>query len=124
MFYVAWSNPDSTGSVQRDGIYATINCTLTAGAVAASTQPTLVCDWVTQDSTVKFDIHPVAAYDSGSSVLDTTDDVTATATTQICTELWKLTDTSIACVEMQGTVKRKFSTGDTTDDFILDYVDY
>ena len=25
---------------------------------------------------------------------------------------------------MQGTVKRKFSTGDTTDDFILDYVDY
>ena len=42
----------------------------------------------------------------------------------MCSEIWKLTATSIACVEMNGSVTRKFSTGDTTDDFILDYVEY
>lgn len=42
----------------------------------------------------------------------------------ICSELWKLTATSIACVEMQGDLSRKFDTGDITGDFILDYTTY
>ena len=58
-------------------------------------------------------------------MFDATDDVTPdVGDTQICTELWKLSDTAIACVEMVGSVERNFSTGDTTDDFILDYVEY
>lgn len=42
----------------------------------------------------------------------------------MCTEIWKLSATSIACVEMKGSVTREFSTGDTTTDFILDYATY
>ena len=58
--------------------------------------------------------------------MDATDDVTAIAPASgnICTELWRLSATAITCVEMTGAVNRKFSTGDTTDDFILDYVSY
>lgn len=133
MFYVAWSNPNSTETVAKDGIYATTGCTLTAGAAILTDQPALVCAWDTKDTSgtplVTYDIHPIANYDSANSVFDTAntgaDDVTPDATdTQICTELWKITDTAIACVEMGGSVDRDFSTGDTTDDFILDYVEY
>ena len=35
-FYVAWSNPDSTGVVAKDGIFATIECTLTVGTSATT----------------------------------------------------------------------------------------
>ena len=47
MFYLAWNNPDSTGSVAKDGIYARHICTLTTGTPAASAQPTLSCVWMT-----------------------------------------------------------------------------
>ena len=39
----------------------------------------------------------------------------------MCTERWYLGNVAIACVEMQGTVKRARNTGDTSDDIILDY---
>lgn len=35
-----------------------------------------------------------------------------------------MTATSIACVEMTGSVKRKFNTGDANADFILEYTTY
>lgn len=57
-------------------------------------------------------------------MFDATDDVTPVAAAQICTELWKLTATSIACVEMGGSVTRKFKTGDAVDDFELGFVQY
>ena len=32
IFYVAWSNPNSTEQVAKDGMMLTLECTLTAGA--------------------------------------------------------------------------------------------
>ena len=90
-------------------------------------QPTLSCTWKPQDATTIFDIHPTANWDSTNAALDTqaNDNVIATTTdTQICTELWKLTATSVACVEMGGSVSRKFDTSDTTSDFPLEYTTY
>ena len=42
-------------------------------------------------------------------------------TTDLCTEKWYLSPTSIACVEIKAVLERKRNTGDTTDDIILDY---
>jgi len=39
-------------------------------------------------------------------------------------ETWFLTDTALACVELQGTVKRQRNTGDVTRDIILEYTAY
>ena len=41
-----------------------------------------------------------------------------------CTEIWKLSNTSIACVQMGGVLTRKFDTGDAAQDFPLDFVTY
>ena len=75
----------------------------------------------------------MANYDSPTSVYDAVDNITPIADgNNRCTEIWKLTDTMIACVEMGGSVTRLFDTSsnddglgaDTVDDFILDYVEY
>ena len=128
MMYVAWTNPDSTSTVAKDGIAAVSECILTVGAQLASSQPTLKCTWAAKDpGVIAYDIKPTASWDWKAEVMDATDDVNFDATDNdgnICTELWKLTTTSIACVEMRGSVTRKFNTGDTTDDFILDYTSY
>jgi len=42
----------------------------------------------------------------------------------MCSEIWKLSATSIACVEMKGSVTRKLNTGDAVTDFVLDYATY
>lgn len=43
-YYVAWTNPAAaTSSVGKDGIYLLSDCTLTAGASAATDQPSLDC---------------------------------------------------------------------------------
>lgn len=103
----------------------TTECTLTTGASATTDQPTLACGWATEDgTTIGYDIKPTANYDSPVTVIDSTLDVTTVATSQICTELWKLTATSIACVEMTGSAQRKFDTGDADGDIVLDYVTY
>lgn len=73
-------------------------------------------------STVVFDIKPVANWDDSSAVWDATDDIQPGDSN--CSELWKLTATMIACVEMQGDASRKFDTSDTVGDFILDYTTY
>lgn len=80
---------------------------------------------------VCFDIHPGSAYAYGSSAADAADgtgvenieiDSSITPkTTDICTEKWRLSPTSIACVEMEVKVKRKRNTGDTAHDIILDF---
>merc|ERR1719464_87469 len=126
-FYVAWTNPTQTGAGStKDGVYALHDCTLKVGATPATDQPTLGCTWQAQPSSI-YDIHPSATWDSQSSALDSAanDNVTPTSTdTQMCTEIWRLSATSIACVEMQGSVTKPFSSGETTTDFILDYATY
>ena len=79
-FYVAWSNPNSTEDVSKDGILAITTCTLTTGADSALNQPTLVCIWKAPDGSTVYDLKPVANYDSPASVYDSavggTDNVT------------------------------------------------
>ena len=80
---------------------------------------------------VCFDIHPGSAYAYGSSAADKSDSAGAENITldtsmpaedwDICTEKWKISDTAIACVEMQVKVNRPRNTGDTAHDIILDY---
>ena len=43
IFYVAWTNPDTTNEVAKDGIAAVTECSLTAGPSATADQPTLDC---------------------------------------------------------------------------------
>ena len=127
-FYVAWTNPTQTGAGStKDGVYALHDCTLKAGADPLLDQPFITCGWQTQSSTVIYDIHPTATWDSTPAALDAQadDNVTPTTTdTQMCTEVWRLSATSIACVEMTGSVTKPFSSGEITTDFILDYATY
>jgi len=59
----------------------TTECTLTTGAAANDDQPTLACGWATEDGTsIGFDIQPTANYDSPTTVIDATLDVTTVAT--------------------------------------------
>ena len=76
IFYVAWSNPNSTEQVAKDAMMLTIECVLTAGASADTDVPTLLCSYVAKDgSTIAYDLHPVANYDAPSSVFDTYDGI-------------------------------------------------
>ena len=72
IFYVAWTNPDSTSTVAKDGIAAVTECKLTAGAPAATDQPTLACTWITAiPGTLVYDIKPIANFDWKQEVMDT-----------------------------------------------------
>ena len=85
----------------------------------------------TKPDNVCFDIHPGSAYAYGSSAADAADgtgvenikldDSITPNDTDICTEKWQLSLTSITCVEMQVKVTRKRNTGDTAHDIILDF---
>lgn len=80
---------------------------------------------------VCFDIHPGSAYAYGSSAADAADGTgvenidlhedNVAKTTDICKEKWRLSYTSITCVEMEVRVTRKRNTGDTAHDIILDF---
>ena len=92
MMYVAWTNPDSTSTVAKDGIAAVSECLLTTGADPLADQPTLDCDWATASvGVISYDIKPVASWDWKPEVFDASDDVVPDATDNagnICTELW------------------------------------
>lgn len=67
-------------------------------------------------------------YESSTASQDTTGAdnvvvVTALGANQ-CTEVWYLSDSALACVELQGTLKRERNTGDVEDDIILEYTSY
>ena len=110
-----------------------VKCDLTAGTPIATTKPTLACDYATtlDDGATPhtYDIKPSVNYDTNT--FDTVDDITldgdlkaSLSTNSLCSEEWYLGGNTLACVEMQAGAKRKFSTGDTAEDFILDYVEY
>ena len=130
-FYVQWDNPNSAETVTKDGILILVKCELTAGTPIATAKPTLACNYAdttaggaahTDDikPTVNYDTN---TYDSVNDVVRDTDIYTSNSN-NLCTEEWYLGDNTLACVEMQAGASRKFSTGDTAEDFILDYVEY
>lgn len=134
-YYVAWQNPDASSSITYDGVQGRVVCTVTTGDRSdfATTPPTVSCIWQDRASDIngaasKFDVRPFSLYDSGDGAQDTNgaDDITLVtlAATEQCTEVWYLTDSALACVELQGSLKRPRNTGDIQDDIILEYTTY
>jgi len=50
--------------------------------------------------------------------------LTATQKGRMCTELWRYTAPDNACVKFEGTLFRKFNTGDDASDLVLSYTRY
>lgn len=129
---MAWKNPDTNASVTYDGVQARIIASVTSGdrANLATTPPKVSAVWevrATPNHTNRFDIRPVTPYDSTTGARDTAKDDIVNVTpegTEQCTEYWMLSPSAIACVKLQGTVKRPRNTGDTLDDIILEYGKY
>jgi hypothetical protein len=81
-----------------------------------------------------FDLKPTVEYAEGDQYYDdANDDViysaeTPTAVTSttggMCTEVWEYTAPRTACVKFEGTLTRKFNTGDTSADLVLGYTKY
>ena len=94
---------------------------------SSGTRPIVEVLWDDSTSGV-YDIVPTTQWDSGDAVQDTSNDVEvvtpADDTTDMCDELWYLTDIDVACVQFSGSLKRPRNTGDTTGDIILEYGSY
>ena len=54
----------------------------------------------------------------------TTPTAPGTADEDLCVERWTLSDTSVACVRMQGGATRNWDSGDTAEDIAFDYIEY
>ena len=127
-FYLAWKNPDTSSSLTYDGIQARTISTMTT-SVDGSARPTMEILWDRSGDAI-FDIKPSTTYNTADTEWDDAADdnvelvTPADATTDLCTEVWYLSDSDFACVEMEGTIKRARNTGDTTSDIILEYGSY
>jgi hypothetical protein len=118
-FVMTWKNP--TGTIPPfDGFNAHLIVKIGPTLVT----PNLKINWVPNSgSTVVYDLKPTAINKvpvekddvTGTNPLYPSDNVTPVAAelnTDLCTELWRFSDTSVSCVLAKGTVERSFKTKD------------
>jgi|688.fasta_scaffold676465_1 hypothetical protein len=114
---MTWKNP--TGTVPAfDGFNAYLVAIIGPNLLT----PSLKINWVPNDGTKVYDLKPSAinkvpvepdVVDGTFNALypfDNVKPVTAELNTDLCTELWRFSDTSVTCVLAKGTVERNFKT--------------
>ena len=92
---------------------------------------------VDSNSAALFDLKPTVEYaqgdmykDAGSQadvdnvLYDTDTPLKGNGAGGMCTEVWQMTKPVTACVKFEGTLRRKFNTGDTANDLVLGYQAY